>query len=366
MEDNNGTLERIIHVDCKACGSEMTYDPGKRMLVCNHCGNTQALGAASDLVVERSYNEAWDLSDQAQGFDIPTKTFHCNGCGANTAVEPGTTRFVCPFCASENVNAEAHESRVVRPAGVLPFLIAKPQAMDKFKEWIRKGFFAPNNLKRLAKLDGLRSVYLPFWTYDADTESAWTADAGYYYYESEYYTDKEGKTQERRVRKTRWVPASGYYAHDFNDVLVLGSQGLTQNFVERIYPFELKDVVNYDSRYMLGHDSEVYQRDVHEGFDVASDIMDAEIRSAIVRRIPGDTYRNLHVNTRKSAITFKHILLPIWIAAYKYNGKLFQFLVNGQTGKISGKKPVSFWKVAMLVLVILGAIAGAYLAFGGD
>lgn len=366
MEENTETLERIIHVDCKACGSEMTFDPEKQLLLCAHCGNTQALGAARDMVIERSFNDALNLEDQPTGLDIPSKIFHCNGCGANTAVEIEQTRFVCPFCSSENVNPEAHESKVIRPAGVLPFKIPKKEAVEKFTTWIGKGFFAPNNLKRLAKLDGIRSVYLPFWTYDADTDSNWTAQAGYYYYETQTYTDGQGQTRTRSVRKTRWVPASGYYSHHFDDVLVLGSQGLTQTFAERIYPFKLDEVVNYDTRYLLGHDSEIYQKDVKEGFNVAEGIMDAAIRSAIVRQIPGDTYSNLYVNTHKHDLTFKHIMLPLWISAYKYNGKVYQFLVNGQTGKISGKKPVSWIKVTLLVLAVAAAATGAYFAFASQ
>jgi predicted RNA-binding Zn-ribbon protein involved in translation (DUF1610 family) len=362
MEEQNEIIPRIIHVDCKACGSEMKFDPQERKLLCAHCGNSEVLGTDKDQVIEQSFNDALNLEDQPMGLGTPTHTFHCNGCGANTAVDKQQTRFVCPFCSSENVNAEAHESKVIRPAGVLPFVIAKKEAVEKFNGWIKKGFFAPNNLKRLARIDGIRSVYLPFWTYDANTDSNWTALAGYYYYETQTYTDSQGKVQTRSVRKTRWVPASGYYRHYFDDVLVLGSHGLTQQFAERIFPFRLDDVVNYDNRYLLGHDSEIYQKDVREGFSVASDIMDAEIRSAIVRQIPGDTYSNLNVNTHKHDITFKHILLPIWIAAYQYNGKVYRFLVNGQTGKISGKKPVSWIKVTLFVLALAGAAAGAYFA----
>jgi predicted RNA-binding Zn-ribbon protein involved in translation (DUF1610 family) len=363
MEEHTESLKRIVHVDCNACGSEMVFDPSKQMLNCSHCGHTQALAASSDLVVERSFNESLDLEDQPTGLDNSSKIFHCNSCGSNTAVEADKTRFICPFCSSENVNEEAYESKAIRPFGVLPFKIAKKEAMEKFTGWIKKGFFAPGNLKRLAKLDGLRSVYLPFWTYDANTDSDWTANAGYYYYETEHYTDNNGNAQTRQVRKTRWVPVNGYFSHHFNDVLVLGSHGLSQSFVERIYPFELDSVMNYDARYLLGHDSEIYQKDVREGFGVADGIMDAEIRHSIVRQIPGDTYSNLNVNTHKHGITFKHILLPIWIAAYKYNGKVFQFMVNGQTGKISGKKPVAVWKVVALILAIAGAAVGAYFAF---
>ncbi|MEM6273160.1 MAG: hypothetical protein AAF998_27360, partial [Bacteroidota bacterium] len=268
-EQQPENLDQIVHVDCNACGSEMVYDPGKQLMLCHHCGNTQDLPKASDRVIERSISEAMQLEQTALGFGADTKVFHCNSCGAETAVNLETVTFECPFCSSTNVNEEAQETRVVRPSGVLPFKISRPQALEKFRTWIKKGFFAPSKLKKLAKLDKIHSVYLPFWTYDADTASQWTAMSGRYYYETQTYTDNEGNVKTRQVQKTRWYPSSGYYQHHFNDVLVLGSHGLTQNFAEKIFPFELAEVLNYDARYILGHESEVYQKDVQEGYGVA-------------------------------------------------------------------------------------------------
>lgn len=358
------SLERVVNVPCNACGSEMTYDPGVQMLLCGHCGNKKDLPREVDMVIERSFSGAVHLADKRMGFDLEAKVFHCNNCGANTAVDPDQVRFTCPFCSSENVNEEAHESRVIRPSGILPFKITRQNALDKFKGWLKKGWFRPNSLSRLARLEGIRSVYLPFWTYDADTRSNWTAMSGYYYYVTESYTDSEGNRQTRQVRKTRWVPSSGYYEQRFDDVLILGSHGLTQEFTQRIFPFEMEGVVNYDTRYMLGHESEVYQKDVKEGFEVADKIMDHTIRQQISSRVPGDTHRNLSIHTQKDHITFKHLLLPIWIAAYQYRKKVYRFLVNGQTGKISGKKPIAWWKVIALILFLAGVGVGLFLAFG--
>lgn len=360
--ESQENLERIVNVPCSACGGEMTYDPGKQLLLCGNCGNTRDIPRAADGVQERSFADAARLADRPTGFAVASKVFHCNGCGANTSVDPDQVSFNCPFCGSTNVNAEAHEARVIRPSGILPFKVTKQSALEKFKTWIGKGFFAPGNLKRLAKLDLIRSVYLPFWTYDADTFSEWQAEAGYYYYTTEHYTDSNGNSHTRQVRHTRWEWVSGYHDKSFDDVLVLGSSGLEQNFVDDIFPFELQEVVNFDGRFILGHESEVYQRDVQAGYEVAEDIMDGIIETEITRRIPGDTHRGLRVSTQRSNITFKHLLLPIWIAAYTYNAKVYRFLVNGQTGKISGKKPVAVWKIVVLVLVILAAIAGIYFA----
>lgn len=363
MEEQPEQLKDIIHVDCPSCGAEMNYDPGQQQLLCGHCGTTRALPTGNDLIIERSFSESMELGEEVMGFGVEAKVFHCNNCGAETAVKKETVNFECPFCASTNVNEEARRTRVIRPSGILPFKIARSKALEAFRTWIKKGLFAPSKLKRLAKLEKIHSVYLPFWTYDAETRSQWSAMAGHYYYTTETYTDSNGNTRTRQVRHTRWVPANGYYERFFDDVLVLGSHGLSQKFTERIFPFHLEALVNYDSRYILGHESEVYQRDVNRGFEVAEEIMDDYIRSAIIREIPGDTYKNLHINTHKGNLTFKHILLPIWIAAYRYNKKVYKFLVNGQTGKISGKKPVSIGKVIIAILLGLGLALGiAYLA----
>ncbi len=354
--------ERVISVDCGNCGSQMTYEAASRTLKCSHCGHSQALPAESDMVVERSFSEAMSLEDRPTGFGIATKVFHCDGCGSETAVELNSPSIECPFCGSKNVNEEAHESRVIQPSGIMGFKIERNAALLKFKEWIGKGWFHPNDLKKLAKLDKLAGIYLPFWTYDTNTSSSWWAEAGYYYYVTESYTDSQGKSHTRQVRRTRWVPASGYYEHFFDDVLVVGSNGVTQNMVEKIFPYELNEVINYDSKFLLGWKSEVYQKDVKEGFAIADGIMDRFIHSQIVSRIPGDTYRNLSINTRKSNVTFKHVLLPLWLSGYRYGKKVFQFLVNGQTGKAGGSKPLSFWKIAFAVLLAL-AIGGAIYYF---
>lgn len=355
-------LERIVNVPCKACGGEMVYDPGQQNLLCKNCGTVKDLPRDKDMVVERSFSEALHSPDQAMGFDVPSKVFHCNGCGANTAVEHSQVAFQCPFCGSTNVNPEAHEAKVIRPAAILPFKVTQQSALEKFKVWIGKGFFAPGNLKRLAQLDKIRSVYLPFWTYDAETFSDWSAESGYYYYTTETYTDSQGNTQTKQVRHTRWVSTGGYHQKQFDDVLVLGSTALDQGTIDKVQPFGMADLVNYDGRFILGHESEVYQKDVEEGFASAENIMDASIRSEISSTVPGDTHRNLRVRTQKSNITFKHILLPIWIAAYTYKGKVFRFVVNGQTGAIGGKKPTSFWKVALVVL-LAAAVIGAIVYF---
>ena len=351
-----------LNIKCPNCGSpEVGYSAEKFALHCEYCGYTRDLPREKDNVVERPLRDSYSLRDVPKGLEISLTEIHCNSCGSDLAIPKGQVNITCPFCGSTSVNESAQSERVIQPSGILPFTVPQEEAVEKFKNWIGAGWFRPGNLSRLARIQRVVGVYLPFWTYDAYTESQWTADAGYYYYETQKVRGPDGRIQTRTIQKVRWRPARGYYEHFFDDVLICSSHGIQQSLAERIYPFHLDHIVNYDSQYLLGWETELYQKNIREGFDIADQIMDRHIRSACASQIPGDTYRNLRVHTEKDGITFKHILLPIWIAGYTYKSKVYQFVVNGQTGKIAGYKPWSWPKI--IAAICLGLILIATIVY---
>jgi len=361
MDEPTITPEKRISMPCSSCGGQMEFSEAKGELECPFCGATKALPNEQDLIVENDFREALNLNlHTTQGLGLERKQIACRTCGANTTIPPEQVTVQCDFCGSREINEEAYDAKTIQPQGVLPFKLEQKKAEEIFRDWIGKGWFYASGLKKVQQLHDIRGVYVPFWTYDAHTASNWTAEAGYYYYVTETYTDSNGKRQTRQVRKTRWVPASGYYENFFDDVLVIASQGVTQKRAERIYPFTLTEIVNYESEYLLGKHAEVYALDVQKGYDVADGIMDQYIYSECAKRIPGDTHRNLRVRTRKDGITYKHILLPLWIAAYQFKEKSFQVVVNGETGKISGEKPLSWLKITLAILLVIAVAVGVY------
>jgi hypothetical protein len=204
-------------------------------------------------------------------------------------------------------------------------------------------------------------VYIPFWTFDAWVQSQWYADAGYYYYETEYYTDDEGNQQSRQVQRTRWEPASGWRQDFFDDTLVCASKGLPSELVSKFQTFDTHQLTAYQPEFLAGWRAESYAVELMPAWGQAQVSMSAVQEGRCAHDVPGDTHRNLNVNNQFSHVTFKHVLLPIWIAAYRYNNKPYQFLVNGQTGEVVGKAPWSFWKIFFFVLAIL-AVIGAGIA----
>lgn len=354
-------LESILELPCPSCGNQLAYSAKKQAIACTHCGFSRPVDQANDMVEEKCLEKAIEQMQNYTPQTIHKKVVDCTRCGAQLMMEEDQVATRCNFCGSEKVNESAQQKNMLQPQGIIPFKIHQQEANDKFKTWIAKGWFTPNKLQRLAEVGDIHGIYVPFWTYDAQTFAKWSGQAGYYYYETEYYTDAEGDTASRQVQKTRWENRSGSFKHFFDDVLIVASKGLPRQTITPIFPFELDQVVNYSNELMVGWETEIYSVDVLEGYKLAEQKIDLHLNIMAESAIGGDTFRHLRVNSEKWDQTFKHLILPVWLCTYQYNNKSYQFAVNGQTGKIHGKKPTSWVKVTFVVLLALLLIAAIVL-----
>ena len=150
---------------------------------------------------------------------------------------------------------------------------------------------------------------------------------------------------------------------EFDDVLVTATKSLPRNRLDALEPWDLKALTPYSDEFLSGFLAQSYQVTLSEGFNVAKDIMDEEIRRAIRNDIGGDHQRIHSVNTRYDDITFKHVLLPVWLAAYGYHGKSYQILVNARTGEVQGDRPYSAIKITLAIVFAIIAIALIFAAF---
>jgi predicted RNA-binding Zn-ribbon protein involved in translation (DUF1610 family) len=353
------TIENILTLPCPSCGSKIGYSAEKQQLLCDYCGYSEAIVVAKDRVVEQSLAEAMRKAAAWQPAASGKKIMKCGSCSSQTIVEANAAIVNCAFCGSKNVNVSAFDAQLIQPVGIIPFLVAKKTGEAKFKEWIGEGWFHPSELDKAAKLGELNGIYVPFWTFDAQTETEYTGEAGFYYYITVSYTDSDGNQQTRQEQRIRWEWRSGHLSHFFDDVLVVASHGIAQERMEQIFPFKLDSVINHDPRLLLNWQAEVYGVEVDEGYDRAARIMDSDLYNMCAAQLGGDTYRSLDIDVQKTEQTFKHILLPVWLCAYHYNNKVYQFAINGQTGKVSGEKPYSWIKITLAViaaLIIVGVL----------
>lgn len=352
---------------CGDCGAALTYSPGESHIVCAHCGAAneieQAEGPWSGVTEQDLAAALAEGVDDAEMEEA--RVIHCDACGADVEFDPETHAATCPFCASPVV-AAPHPSRRIRPKGVLPFAIAEGEARAAMKDWLGSLWFAPSGLTDYARAGRpMQGLYVPYWTYDADSASAYRGQRGDVYYVTRTVPVKvDGKTvmQRRKVPKVRWTSVSGRVARFFDDVLVLASRSLPRKYADRLSPWDLSGLKPYQPAYLAGFRAEAYTVPLDEGFAEARRRMDEIIRRDIRFDIGGDQQRIDHVDTRLSGLTFKHILLPVWVAAYKYRGETYRFIVNGRTGEVQGERPWSVWKIALAVaLAVAAGGAAAYL-----
>jgi DNA-directed RNA polymerase subunit RPC12/RpoP len=347
---------------CRKCGAKLDFDPAARGLKCPYCGYTEVIPEADDddraKIREHDLDAFLENQEDRAGATIQGHAHQvtCTGCGAVVVLEDRVVTEKCPYCSTHLENKPEAIDHLIAPESVLPFSVSDREARDRFNNWIRSLWFAPTELKQLANLGQFGGVYCPYWTYDAMTYTQYTGQRGDDYWDTEWYTDSQGKRQTRQVRKTRWRPASGEVSHFFDDVLIRASRTLPDHLANYVTPWRLDELEPFQDAYLSGHVTERYSVSLKDGFREARAIMHDAITGLIHRDIGGDHQRVDWRRTNHVGVTFKHTLLPIWVANYRYREKRYQVLVNGRSGRVAGDRPWSWWKIVRLVLMVIFAI----------
>jgi LSD1 subclass zinc finger protein len=360
---SNDTSEKtadINKVKCKDCGAFLTYKVGTTNLKCEYCNAENEIKTEAAVVEELDFNayvaQLATAPDQQQ-----IHTVKCGDCGASTTLKPNVQSDSCPYCATPLVIANATTQSIIKPSTMLAFKIERRNATELFEEWVGGLWFAPGDLKMYAKnsADKLNGMYLPYWTYDSNTYSTYSGARGDHYYDTEYYTDTEGNEQSREVMKTLWTPVSGWVNNSFDDILVCATKALPDKVTRELEPWDLDQMIGYNESYLSGFKTESYSVDLPGGWEVAKGVMKPTIDDTVRRDIGGDVQTIATCDTQYNDITFKHVLLPMWLSAYKYDAKVFRFMINARTGEVQGERPYSFWKIFFFVLTILAVIGAA-------
>ena len=358
--------QRSETVKCTDCGADLKFAPGTSNLTCEYCGAENEIAVADVSIEELDFHtHLHSLADASE--QLAMHLVKCDNCGAAATIDAHLQSAFCPYCSNALLIENAQDELVIAPKSLLPFELKPNAAQNKFRQWINKLWFAPNALHKAAlHFDHFKGVYMPYWTYDANTFTRYTGERGKYYYTTESYTTVEnGKTvsKTRQVKHTSWSPASGSFSHWFDDVLICATKSLPENLVEALEPWDLENLVPFNKEFLSGFITEKYQVDLEAGFSAARQRMDPTIRSMAKSDIGGDEQRIHTIKTDHSGITFKHILLPFYVSAYNFKNKLYRFLVNARTGEVQGERPWSVIKITLAVLLCIAIIAGgAYFA----
>ncbi len=365
-ESNNIKQEQTERFLCPSCGGNMVFEPKKQKLVCLYCSKESEINSEKTDILEYDFYSAENTKSKDWGNE--KRIIKCESCGAETILDENSTAQFCAFCGSSHI-IKTEETVGIVPESLIPFVISKDKAGELFSNWIKKLFFAPRALKTSYNMNKMKGVYIPFWTYDSNTFSDYTAERGTYYYVTETHWEGQGderKQVTKQVRKTSWSYTSGDYSKFFDDILINASAQINKDIIGKLEPFNLNDLVQYKPEFLSGFLAERYSVDLKSGWNLAQGKIESDLRNAIRQQIGGDEVRNLNFSTSYDAVKFKHILLPIWISAYIYKVKVYRFMINGQTGEVHGESPVSVVKVMLLILLIVAVAGGAYFYFSNS
>lgn len=347
---------------CERCGAVLTFEPGAQQLVCRYCGHANQVAEPVVAVVENELDGT--LAGLRPEGPPPPIERKCGRCGYEFTLPAGRHAGLCPSCAAPAVH-DPSTVRAIAPDAVLPFVIGEPDSRRMIQAWLKSLWFAPSRLAREARTGGrLEGLYVPHWTFDARSRSRYVGRRGDVYYETrmvEQVIDGRRVRRAVQVPKIRWTPVQGRLARDFDDVLVVGGQELPRHLVERLEPWDLQGLKPYAPDYLSGFAAELYALPVSEAHEEAKAAMRATIEQDVRLDIGGDQQVIDRLDVALSQETYKLVLLPVWVAAFKFLGKDYRVLVNGRTGEVHGERPWSLVKILLAVLLALLVLAGLVL-----
>ncbi len=353
---------------CPQCGAVSRFTVEAGTLACEHCGweDRDAVervgrdGPAGEFTAEA-------LEEGLHGFGVDRRELSCDQCGAAVAVPDGALSATCPFCASNQVNVREHaEVRGIRPGALVRFAVAPERNAALVRAWLGQGWIHPADLERAARVDRFVGMYLPWWAFSARVDARWEAEVGTPRTES--YRDADGQRRTRTVIDWEW--RSGRVHLDREEVRIPGTTKVSTRLLSRIADYDLDELVAYEPALLAGWQALTYDIGLPDAWERGRAAIRDRAREACRRDTGSSHVRNLSLVADLDDETWRHLLLPVYLSAFRFGGRTWVVVVNGQTGEVAGQKPVAWWKVwtaiaLMLAPGLLCAVAGLVLLVVG-
>jgi DNA-directed RNA polymerase subunit RPC12/RpoP len=349
---------------CKQCGAKLYFSADDGQLKCSYCSYINIIDKDIQNTTKNDYEETLAKLKKETFSQVEVESTKCSSCGAVFEFDKNIHSSSCPYCSSPVVN-DISLYKPIKPEAVLPFSIDESQARLMFKKWLDGMWFAPNKLKDYSSgSQKLKAIYIPYWIYDVDTHSYYKGRRGEKYYTSadlETRVDAKGGLRTGESQKIRWYDVKGELQKRFNDVIVIASSSIKHS----LFNWDLKNLLKYKESYLSGYESEVYSIELDDGFESAKKTMKSIILTDIKRQIGGDEQEVDHIDTIYKNIKYKLVLLPIYASAFRFEGKLYTYVINGRNGDIRGDRPYSIVKIG-LSLIGVAIVATLVYYFGGN
>lgn len=333
---------------CPSCGAGLKYDVTSGELKCSHCDTI--VDIVDDDKVKRRELTSDIMKTHSEWNEA--KVSRCENCGAKEIINKKDIARSCTFCGSAQV-VELSELAGIKPDSVIPFQVTKESAIQRFKKWIKGRFYAPGALKKQDINKSLNALYSSCWSFSAATENTYNGTLG----RTETRTRHvNGRTE--TYTTVKWFKVAGTISQEYKDHLVQSGEKISTKWFEKIKPFNLSFLKVYRQEYLSGIVTEHYSRSIETCFGDFTKYIKLDLQRKIMRKHGADQISSLNINTNYIDKRFNYILLPLYVANYTYKNKLYNFYVNGATGKVVGKYPKSVGKILFTILGAAAVVAG--------
>ena len=339
---------------CPNCGGTSVFSPKHQKLKCEYCGTL------FDITNEKNVNEHL-LEELLSGLKNWTEAqvVRCESCGSKQIVNNNELSIICSFCGATNI-VKTEEIPGITPHGVVPFKIEKSNSTEFVKKWAKNKFFAPASFKKSIEPKNINGVYAPVFTFDAKTETKYNGSLYKTY--TTTHTDLQGRSHSTTHHKNFLI--HGTHKHTFDDLIINASKSsnnydkdINDIFLQKLEPFPTNSAKEYKTQYLTGFSALTYSKDGKTCWEEGKNKMEAKIQSSILSEYTYDGINFYTQSTKILSSSFKFVLLPIYIGHYFYKQKQYFFYVNGHSGKVYGKTPISVIKVTLFILTIIAIIA---------
>ncbi len=328
----------VVHI-CDSCSGNMAYDIAMRKLVCESCGSTKNIS----IVRKGKYAAEYSIENVEEGEKLEAvSVIQCKSCGGETILNGYETSAECEYCGNTNTILNT-ETGLIKPETMIPFKITKEKAVESYRSWMKSHWLAPFGMRKNAKNGNLTGLYSPFWDFDFLSDIKYKGKRG---------TVHHVHTKNGTTRSIKWKNVEGRLKVDIDDALTSGSKKYS-NTLSPIKHYDFDELVAYNPSLIAGFHSEKYSIDVHDALKVLKNRLKHEFENIVRTDIGGDTQKVTSMNIDYLNVKYRHTLLPVWVSSYSFRNKVYEFAINGQTGKVVGKAPVSILK--SIILLVLAA-----------
>ena len=348
------TVLDSVEYKCPNCNADLKFDPVSQKLSCEFCDSSFTVEEIKQICAAAENSIPPETAAAQEEFSEHTNLYHCKSCGAEIMADDQQTATFCYYCHNP-VILSGKMSGAYKPSKVIGFKLTREQAEESFRKWANGRWFIPSDFKSHQQIEKITGLYVPFWLADCNVDIDYQAEGR----KSRSWTSGDYRYTETKVYSlirqgnvvTKGIPADG-------------ESKIEDALMEAIEPYDYTELKDFSMSYLSGFYADKYDVEKADVFPRIKERAIAACHKVLSESVSGYSITPRNEKLRFMSTDWSYMLLPVWFMTYKYNDKIYEFAINGQTGKLAGTPPLDKKKLALfsgaigLAITVVGTIVG--------